>query len=271
MNTVTFPIDVKNPGHFFACCGILYCSDRIFDLAEGYFDKDKSGQDVFILKTDSDDNPLKEIISRLSVSGNPCYCFGCISDSHDHAMDSLSVSKDLADMGHYKNDSPLYFNGVSIWMDFWNHFDNRPKIKLFAGQESSMKLIRRWTNYFTKYDDSVNGLFDLAETDLPSGFDTATSWNALDVGFSLNEQKMNNAMQVYPLIEFFAYMGVQTYSWEKTKTEYHYRIWTTPLPITLSRAVAAGALTLPNLKCFKFSTEKTGQKKVLKRASEVSL
>ena len=270
MGTMTFPVDVRNPGHFFACCGILYCSDRIFNLAEGYFDKVESGQDVFILETNFDGNPLEEIINKLSVSGNPCNCFG--GDPHKEATCSLYMSDNPSDTVSSKKDDPLYFESISIWMDFWNHFDNRPKIKLFAGQESSINLIRRWMDYFVKYDNKMNDLLDLAEMDLPSGFDTSTSWNALDVGFSLNEQKMNTKMRVYPLIEFFAYMGVQTYSWEKnSKEEYSYRIWTTPLPIMLSRTVAAGALILPNLKRFNFFTKEIRQKKVLKRAFEVNL
>ena len=46
---------------------------------------------------------------------------------------------------------------------------------------------------------------------------------------------MNNVICTYPFVEFFAYLGVQTYSWEKEKKErkYRYHVWTIPLSITV--------------------------------------
>ena len=74
-------------------------------------------------------------------------------------------------------------------MDFWNHFDDRPSIKLFAGQERSDKLLCRWLDHLIKCDKKITGLLDLQVQDLPSGLDTATSWNTLDVGFSFKRTK----------------------------------------------------------------------------------
>ena len=235
MNELSLSIDVENPGHFFACCGILYCADRIYDSAEGHFRTD-SGQNVFVLTTTSESNPIEEIVSKLNASKDP-----------------RKVDPD-------KSDTALIFDSMSVMMDFWNHFDDRPKIKLFAGQEDSKKLLCRWMDHLARSDKKINGLLDLQVQDLPSGFDTTTSWNTLDIGFSLNAHKMNKKISTYPLVEFFAYLGIQTYSWEKRKDGYFYRIWTVPLPITLARAAAAGALTHHNKRCFKFNSEKSGQK-----------
>jgi len=244
MNRVAFPIDLRNPGHFFACCGMLYCADHMFGIAKGCFKEDE-----FCLEADCKDDPLDEMMLRLNTEQDP-------------------IKADTDDF-----DSPLYLSNIPMRLDFWNHFDNRPKIKLFAGQEKSKNLLGRWTDHLRDYDkQSQKGLLGLEVLDLPSGFDTSTSWNALDVGFSLNMQGMNSEICVYPLVEFFAYVGVQTYSWEERNfSTYRYRVWNTPLSSMISIAVSSGALVIPDIRCFEFNTEKSGQKKILKRAKEISV
>ena len=244
MSTITFPVDLRNPGQFFACCGIAYFADRVFESVQSHFDTDESGQDVFILAISSDGNPLEEILIKLKKIANDL--------------------KKIED----ENDSPLRLD--SIYIDFWNHFDDRPSIKLFAGQERSDKLLCRWLDHLTKCDEKINGLLDLQVQDLPSGLDTATSWNALDAGFSLDKHNMNSVIRTNPFVEFFAYLGIQTYSWKKKARKYRYHVWTIPLSITVSRVIAAGSLYRDKTRCFEFNTKKNGQKKVLKRASEVN-
>ena len=240
-NETSFSINPDNPGDFFACLGVLYCADKIFEIAEGYF-KEKE----FILITNSKENPLDKIITKINSF---------------EIDDAIKVNGD-------KSDAAVELCSFNMHLDFWNHFDNRPKMKLFAGQETSRKIISRWIEHIKKCEN-VSDLRGYNVQSTPSGFDTMTSWNALDTGFSINEQKMS--IQAYPLIEFFAYIGVQTYAWEKKKEydSFYYRTWSTPIPITIAKAVAAGALKFSNNRCFKAFMKKSGQKKVLKRADRV--
>ena len=36
---ITIPVDLTNPGQFFACCGLLELADRLWPRAEGWFEK----------------------------------------------------------------------------------------------------------------------------------------------------------------------------------------------------------------------------------------
>ena len=65
MGTITFPVDLRNPGQFFACCGMAYFADHVFESAQSHFGIDKSEQDVFTLAVSSDGNPLEEILTEL--------------------------------------------------------------------------------------------------------------------------------------------------------------------------------------------------------------
>lgn len=222
---------------------MLYCADHMFSLARGHFKEDE-----FCLVADCKDDPLDEIMLHLSKEQDP-------------------IKADTDD-----SDSPLHLSNIPMRLDFWNHFDNRPKIKLFAGQEKSKNLLCRWIDHLPDHKQNQKGLLGLEVLDLPSGFDTSTSWNALDVGFSLNTQGMNSELCAYPLVEFFAYVGVQTYSWEERSfSTYRYRTWGVPLPSMISIAVSSGALVIPDIRCFEFTTEKSGQKKILNRAKEINI
>lgn len=234
--------DLRNPGQFFACCGILYCADRMFENAEGRFD-----EDIFIIKAECNGNPINEIIKNINKK------------ELKHVIKS--------DDGN--TDSPVYIDSIPIRFDFYNHIDNRYKIKLFTGRETFIKIISRWMDHLKEYNDTANtvNLQDFTKIDVPSGLDTYTSWNALDVGFSLKEQEMKR--KSYPLVEFFGHIGVQTYSWSKNKQMYEYRTWPVFLPITVARVVATGAMKLQDVRCFQFYTKKSGKKRIFNRAHEI--
>lgn len=241
MREYAIRIDLRNPGQFFACCGILYCADRMFRHAEGYF-KDEE----FLITADCSGNPIDEVLKK----------FRC---------DTVR----MIEADSEKADSPLYLCTIPMRFDFYNHIDNRPKIKLFAGRETFESILSRWLAYVKKYDaENTRSLHGFEEIDLPSGLDTDTSWNALDVGFSLNEHGMK--MRSYPLVEFFAHVGIQAYAWSKNRRAYEYRTWPISLPITIARAVASGAIRLPGVRCFEFRAKKSGQKQVLNTSYEVS-
>lgn len=242
MKRQSIKIDQRNPGHFFACCGILYCADRMFKEAYGYF---KEGQ--FVLSAECYKKPLNDILQNFQQY----------------------QSEIIIEPDNDNSDAPLCLKNIPTRLDFYSHFDSRPKIKLFAGQEKIMAIIMRWFDYIKKWDGrDITTLQDLKEMDVPSGFDTHTSWNSLDVGFSLNQQNMRRLS--YPLVEFFAHVGAQTYSWSKNGNTFQYQIWNIPLPFTVARAVGAGAINMPNTKRFQFKAEKSGQKQVLNNSYEVS-
>ncbi len=38
VSTISIPVDLANPGQFFACCGLFELADRVWPNAEGWFD-----------------------------------------------------------------------------------------------------------------------------------------------------------------------------------------------------------------------------------------
>jgi len=235
--------DLYNPGQFFACCGLLYCADRLLTGAVACFKGDK-----FVLQADEPD-PAHAVMERLKD------CAG-------------SVVSDADDV-----DSPVRIDDVPVRLDFWNHLDDRPTVKLFAGRIQSKKPIERWARYLQECHKKVDGLSawtDFTVTSLPSGIDAATRWTAQDVGFSLNEQGMKE-IRTYPLVEFFAHIGLQSYCWlEVERGRHKYHTWGVPLPMLIAAPVAAG--TIPSLVsgCFEFGIEPSGSNKTFNMSRGVA-
>lgn len=71
--TITVPVDLTNPGQFFACCGLLELADRLWPGAEGWFDDAK-----FCITSDSPQHSLealsKSVLDAELQVGNRCDC-----------------------------------------------------------------------------------------------------------------------------------------------------------------------------------------------------
>lgn len=243
-HTSAIATDLRNPGQFFACCGILYCADRLLGDAAAHFEGD-----MFVLRAGEPD-PVLSVLRRLG---------DC----------SASVTAETDDA-----DSPVTIGSIPVRLDFWNHFDDRPTIKLFAGQIRSKPLVERWARLLgtqCQGGDGPSAWTDFSTVSLPSGIDAATRWTAQDVGFSLNEQGMKE-MRTYPLVEFFAHVGVQSYSWREIKRgRYAYYAWDEPLPMAVAAAVASGAIRRLASRKFEFWTGRNGSNKAFNMSREAAL
>lgn len=235
-----------NPGHFFACCGIMRCADRMLDGVEAGFDGDR-----FVMTAAGVDEPAGVVLGLLKDGAGSVV-----------AEDPGSAS------------SPVLLDKIHTRLDFWDHFDDRPKIKLFAGQQTSEGVLRRCYDALRECDQGGAGGGPVdwkgcRRTGLPTGIDSDTRWTAIDVGFSLNDHGMKE-MRTYPLVEYLAHIGVQGYGWSRSGEMYRYRTWGRPLPYGLAMAAAAGALGVDGARLFTFSLEPSGSNKTFNMSREAA-
>ena len=245
--TFSFPVDVLNPGHYFACCGIQKIADEMYDNVYGHFSNDQ-----FILDSEQGNNILQSIINKLIPDGI-------------NIDDIIITSTD-------DKDSPIYIKTIDMYLDFWNHLDSRPTLKLFAGRQTSRDIITNWLKQINKVRTDpllFSDPFSIETYDniVPSGFDTSTSTNSIDLGFSVNDLRTIQTVltKVHPIVELFAHIGCQTHSWYKTKSDYIYNIWYQSLPIMIASAVANNAIDIECTRKISFRTQNSGKVKVLIR------
>jgi len=234
----TFRVRVNptNPGQFFACCGLLELADRLWGGAEGWFE-----DGTFQVVT----RGTLGALLRALVQESP----GEITRL-DNGLDvkPLIAPLRLSLFG----DTP-----VQIVLDSWMTIriekgavvtTANPPWNFWSGQQTSRRI---WTalreallkQIEAQVDFGSEGLFD--QRVLLSGrfgFDPGAAWNALDVGFSPNEQKMDVASS--PAVELLAAVGLQRFRpvLLHDRASFVYATWGQPFPPCVAAAAASGAL-----------------------------
>jgi hypothetical protein len=237
---ITVNVDVTNPGQFFACCGLLELADRLWPGAEGWFQECK----FFV----ACGGTFSELLSILI--GNPpreVTRFEC---------NGLEIKPIIAALA-------FSFDGgatEAITLDAWTKIQsirgvpsviaNRPW-NFWSGQQTSFGI---WTalrevlasQLSSMNSDDLQHVFSRRVLQKGRfGFDPGPAWNALDVGFSPNEQNMMVESSV--AVELLAAVGLQRFR-PIVSDDYEsflYATWTHPLCPAVAAAAMCGTVPSP--------------------------
>jgi CRISPR-associated protein Csx14 len=238
-------VDATNPGQFFACCGLLELADRLWGDAEGWFD-DGSFQ---IASTGT----LAEILQSL-VAAN--------AEEVTKLSNGLEVKPLIAPLR-------LTLDGTrpsSLTLDAWMTIKidkgevvtvANPPWNFWSGQQTSFRI---WRDLRTTLKDQLQSIHPDRLSELFShrvllsgrfGFDPGAAWNALDVGFSPNEQGMEVASSA--AVEMLAAVGIQRFrpAMAEDRESFIYGTWSRPLPPPVAAAAASGVLGTVITNCFR--------------------
>ncbi len=224
-------VDVRNPGQFFACCGVLEMASRMWPGSEvqGWFD----GAD-FCVFTPGVKDPLCALVDRLVTTKplvQPC-------------PDAPRFEPNIA---------PVWFKPVNLRLDWWltpsGAATSDPMLKLWAGNQSATK------NIFPGLEKALPRVVgpdappgrDLLRRRTPMsgrlGVDPGPAWDALDVGFSPNEHEGLD-VDTAPVTEILGAVGLQRFRPARADGRHlAFAVWSEPLPVIAARAVAACALS----------------------------
>jgi CRISPR-associated protein Csx14 len=247
-------VDPRNPAEFFACCGLLEIADRLWDGAEGWFIDEQ-----FCLAPElaSRSGTLVDLLHTLA-----CCAIQVANGSDTNSVPDAADAESPGDIAAGKID-PLRFGGdgtpLHIRLDWWVSVTRqsgkivaRPTVwKLWAGQQSSLSIAT------TLQQALARQLVAVADGPCPDilqqremlsgrfGFDPGAAWNALDVGFSPNEQGMRVATS--PAAELLSGIGLQRFMPPSagTKRTFTYCTWGVPLPPAVAKVASAGLLSKP--------------------------
>jgi hypothetical protein len=237
--------DVTNPGQFFACCGLLEMTGRLWPGAEGWFE---------------------EAAFCLHAQGN-------LNDLIRAVSDAELIQLDPED----KTASPIEVRLPSraIRLDWWQ--DDRSggrELKVWAGTMESMRIARAMQNALRDDRFLSPDLLDVGlivyDPDSPEKkvepyyFDARRAPNAhsRDVGFSANDLGITTT--AFPAVEVLCLVGLQRCLPARTDTPrvYDYFTWSRPISPELLRAVVPGEVLFPGMNRYRFENwYRTGQKK----------
>lgn len=247
--TISIPVDVTNPGQFFACCGLFELADRLWPGAEAWFDSEVAHSQFHIAARksrqglDADDSAtLRDLLSSATALR-----FDLGDDEG---------SSDDADEGD--GDAPLdpivVQSPVQMVLDWWSD----RSIKPWAGSMKERSIFHAMLRAIDPANsDPMN---DAKPVRVPTGpveagkrarklkkkepfyFDCRRGSNAhpLDSGFSPDTHHLES--YCFPAVEAMCFVGLQRARPAPTDVPNRsaYTVWTATLPVNVIGPVVCG-------------------------------
>ena len=246
--TITVPVDLTNPGQFFACCGLLELASRIDPQTEAWF---ADGQ--FKLSGPIRLQNVIDLLRQTTVENT-------MTRAQRTRLDELSAmtkkerepnngaEQEKKSLESLRREAPILLTGgISLLVDwFTDDFAGGARFKTWAGQQSVLDIARAMHGGLTKahVDDALTIWNSARNIGLPFFFDSdlGAQGSALDVGFSFDPLDASENTRIRgmsrPALELLAFIGLQRFRPRELKgSRFVYVAW----PLSLSVSVAAGA------------------------------
>lgn len=233
---IKIDVDLRNPGQFFACCGLLELASRLWPGSEGWFSGRGSSAAFHVAIPSDCGNPLEEIIRKL------CEPDQLVALAKDDWMGTLQADR-----------QPVILLPFDLRLDWWldSYFgDDKSELKTWAGQQTPERNINNlrdaWRTILSRTRGEGSAAMLLAQRQPITGrfgFDPSASWEALDIGFSPDEQGV--PVQTAPATEILAAVGLQRCRPEAVEGKrrwFRYRAWSAPLDVAVAPAVIVGSI-----------------------------
>ncbi len=243
-HTIRIPVDVTNPGQFFACCGLLELAERLNPSALGWFENN-----LFMI---SEGPEIKMLMAAIVVA----------------ELKQLDTDDTTA--------SPIQISApFNLRLDWWKSGDKSSSdLKVWAGTMESFRIARAMQHAMRAPEFATAEILnigmvafdpeDLEKKVEPFYFDARRGPNAhsRDVGFAPNDLGMTTIAS--PAVELLCLVGLQRarpVSAGKPRL-FDYHTWSLPLPPVLTPVAAAGLLSDAGARGYRFeSWFRTGQRK----------
>ncbi|MBX6330829.1 MAG: type I-U CRISPR-associated protein Cas8c [Gemmatimonadaceae bacterium] len=244
----SIPVDVTNPGHVFACCGLLELGHRVWPGTEGWFERAEAR---FTLRAPAR-GPVEPSLAALVDAVAACGFQGELSPEERAELEKLERTKRaLAKEGKTLSDAEeqrrvalgkLQREGAitlgapfDLRVDWWQE-DGDGVPKTFAGKQEVLRMALGMVPHLShaaradspmEYRSILQAVTEAG--DPPTGsargrsrggngsngkvepfyFDARRFAHALDVGFSLDVQEKTLRASAAPFTELLALIGLQ--------------------------------------------------------------
>ena len=291
---ITIPVDLTNPGQFFACCGLLELSHCLWPGAEGYFQETQFAVHALGNTERADIRSLFTEILKCKISG--------LSASDRDTLKSLESRKKtghlspeeeekLSKLGKKARKGSLTIGKpFGLLLDWWNAEDDEGDDvavpKTWAGRQEIEKMAVALQNALSGIQDKdlqmmldynciirkpkEDGMKARSEGKVEAFyFDDRRFAHRLDAGFSLDALKLESVS--YPAVELLCLIGLQRFRPSPTTGQtrsFDYWVWTRPLGVTVGRAAACGAIQAAGSSHYRFSLRSRDDQKRYKAFSK---
>jgi hypothetical protein len=230
---ITLDVDLRNPGQFFACCGLLELASRLWPGSEGWFAGEGSRAAFHIATHSGHNDPLGEIVRKLCEPDN------LVAIANDEGVEKLQADR-----------QPVILLPFGLRLDWWLDAygeGDKSELKVWAGQQTPERNVKglrsAWRDILARAQDtSAKTLFAQRwPTTGRFGFDPSASWESLDVGFSPDEQGI--PVLTCPATEILSAIGLQRcrpIPVQGKRRWCAYYVWRDALEVSIIPAVTSG-------------------------------
>jgi CRISPR-associated protein Csb3 len=288
---IQIPVDLSNPGQFFACCGLLELADRLWPGAEGWFDQRHFYIDV--KNCQPDDCSLPRHVEGSLTCGSPDGSRNLLAELLGEAKtlkfvvgdndDSDDAENDKEDSGPVRPIELQWSDGRSaIHLDWWSE----KAIKPWVGSMKERVILRAMLDgidpmkpdpfndlrrvQYQSPKPGKNGKLKKPQKKEPFYFDPrrGNKSHPLDCGFSPDTHKME--AECCPVLESLCFIGLQRARPAQTAVANQscYTVWTKEsdegpgIPVSLVGPLTCGVIPWPSLGTYIFDNYfRTDQRK----------
>ena len=257
------PVDLTNPGQFFACCGLLELASRLDEQAEGWFENDK-----FYILFNSSFSDLIDSLRWAAVTNT-------MSTAQKSRLEELSsmpkkereragLEDEKKALDALRREEPIDFRSSFELRVDWFHDDysGGSRFKTWAGQQSVLDIATAMHAGLSHVDTAIEStLWNSARGGgLPFNFDSdlGSQGSALDIGFSFDPLAASEITRIEgtckPALEILAFIGLQRFRPREipSHNRFVYAAWRQPLLPPVAAAVACQAIHLHNVPSYEF-------------------
>lgn len=262
---ITIPVDLTNPGQFFACCGLLELACRMDEGAEGWFDNNS-----FNLAADYSLESILELLAQATIANTMTATqlarlseLSAMSKKERAATSGLDEEKKSLEA--MRRELPIVLNGrVSLCIDwFCDDFAGGSRFKTWAGQQSVLNIaVAMHAGVRSANIDSPDTLWtSVRGIGLPFNFDSdlGGQGSARDIGFSFDPLAGSEATRIEsdckPALELLSFVGLQRFRPLEIKGQnrFIYSPWSVPAAATVASAMACAVVDIGTTLVFEFS------------------
>ncbi len=262
----TIPVNLANPGQFFACCGLLELADRLWPGTEGWFQADRfylrSPQAVVFAE-------LTEALCGLQVDNTMTpaqreryILLKSMSSAQLKAQAALEAEKKKLES--LRREEPILLVGQTPMRIDWFRDDDAggTRFKTWAGQQSVLDILTDMHLGLSQIPEfSETSLWSSAAgIGLPFNFDSdlGAQGSPLDIGFSFDPLASTKTTRIElsckPGLEFLSFVGLQRFRPLELSDgkRFLYSAWNQPLPPVVAAAATCQAVPLSDTQIYEF-------------------
>ncbi|HEX4796455.1 MAG TPA: type I-U CRISPR-associated protein Cas8c [Humisphaera sp.] len=250
---IRIPVDLTNPGQFFACCGLLELADRLSPAADGWFE----GKE-FHLQVNSSFGALADAIRQFTVTNTMSAALKArleeLSLISKKDREKAGVEEEKKVLDGLRREEPIVFqSSFSLRVDwFRDEYAGGSRFKTWAGQQSVLDIAMAMHAGLNRIDVvSESALWASTRgIGLPFNFDSdlGGQGSALDIGFSFDPLAASETTRIEgacrPALELLAFIGLQRFRPRQVtgQNRFVYAVWQRPLPPCVAAAAACQAI-----------------------------